>query len=117
MEVKADDHSGEVASTDELREALTEAIWLQAREIRVSIYSKDGANLSIVLEDRPWSKRPPLQVAYHSGSAHARAVLRTLVEAALPDVVPGPERFATHVGVPVGLLFSGTLSSSAQESR
>ncbi len=73
LEVKAGKHSGDVASANDLREAITEAMWLASDTISVTVYSEgsDAANLSVILE-QPFRRypTPALRVLYHSVTGH-----------------------------------------------
>jgi hypothetical protein len=112
LEVKAGKHSGDIASADDLREAITEAMWLASDTIRVTLYSEgsDAANLTVTLE-QPFRRysAPALQVLYHSGTTQSRALLRMLIEDALPAEPADPRRHWRWLGPLVGLLWIGTL--------
>jgi hypothetical protein len=111
--VKAGKHSGDVASANDLREAITEAMWLASDTISVTVYSEgsDAANLSVILE-QPFRRypTPALRVLYHGGTAHSRALLRMLIEDALPAEPTDPRRHWRWLGPLCGLLMSGTIA-------
>lgn len=109
IEVKIGNHSGDVASADALQGAFTEAIWLSATRIEVSIYSAsaDGANLTVTLA-RPFPHSSALTVSYHSGTVSSRGLLRMLVENVLPESAD-PFRSARWIGPLVGLAWMGTI--------
>jgi hypothetical protein len=112
LEVKAGKHSGDIASADDLREAITEAMWLASDTISVTLYSEssDAANLTVTLE-QPFRRypAPALRVLYHSGTTQSRGLLRMLVEDALPAEPTHPRRHWRWLGPLLGLLMSGTL--------
>jgi hypothetical protein len=110
IEVKAGTHSGKLASVTDLRTELTEAIWLAARRIDVSLYSEgaEAPGLTLVLDEPLYRTQPVLHVIYYGGTAGSREVLRNLVERLLPPDQPDPRRHAKWLGPLTGLLFEGT---------
>ncbi len=111
LDVQAGDHSGEIASADGLRDAITESIWLASDTISVTLYAEgsDAANLTVMLR-QPFPPTPALQVVYHSGTTQSRSLLRMLVENALPVEPMDPRRHWRWLGPLSGLLMSGTLA-------
>jgi len=113
LEVKVGDHSGEVASADDLRDAITESLWLASDTISVALYSEgsDAANLTVTLR-QPFLRypTPALQVLYHSGTVQSRGLLRMLIEDALPAEPADPRQHWRWLGPLCGLLMSGTLA-------
>jgi len=99
-------HEGPLASTQELRNELTEALWLSSRSIRVRIHPSnyEGPGIGVSLEPG----EPVLIVVYHSGTPQARETLRTLVERALPLDPPDPRRHWRWLGPIFGIAFSLT---------
>jgi hypothetical protein len=113
LEVKAGKHSGDIASADDLREAITETMWLASDTISVTLYSEgsNAANLTVTLE-QPFRRyqTPALRVLYHSGTNQSRGLLRMLVEDVLPAEPADPRRHWRWLGPLVGLLWVGTFA-------
>lgn len=110
LEVEAGSHSGDIASADDLHDAVTEAIWLASETISVTFYSEgaDAANLTVRLS-QPFQAVPALMVIYHGGTPRSRALVRMLVENVIPAEPVDPLRHWRWLGPLWGLLFFGTI--------
>jgi hypothetical protein len=103
LNVEIGDHEGSLASSQELRNELTETLWLASRRIGVSLRPLDGdyvmLNLTLGLPE------PVLIVGYHGGTPQLLETLRVVVERALPPERPDPRRHWRWIG-PMRLVHS-----------
>lgn len=106
LDVAIGDHEGKLSSVGELRDELTEALWLSSRRIRVRLSPAqyDDTWMAISLEPDD----PVLIALYHGGTLQSRETLRAVVERALPDR-PDPKRHWRWVGPIFGIAYSATL--------
>lgn len=100
-------HEGNLASPDELRTELTEALWLGSQSVSVRLSSSHNGYFSLGL--RLELPEPVLFVVYHGGTPHSRETLRAMVERALPPERRDPRRRWRSVGPIVGCAYAATL--------
>jgi hypothetical protein len=101
-------HEGTLASVEELRDELTQALWLGSRKISVTAAGKcEGARvaLSLVLEPT----YPVVLVVYHGETPRWRETLRAVVERELPPESPDPRRHWRWVAPIVGCCWAATI--------
>jgi hypothetical protein len=106
LHVETGGYEGDLGSAADLRDELTEAMWLASNSVQIGIRS-DGPNMILLLGNRYVA---PLVVAYHGGTAQERETLRVLVERALPAERSAPVRRWWGIGLLVGMLFDGGLA-------
>jgi hypothetical protein len=107
LNVTIGDNEGPLDSVQELRDQLTETLWLSSRNIRVRL-SAPGIDIS------PWLSifiglQDPVFVQYHGGTGQARETLRVLVERALGPDPPDPRRHLRWLRPIFGTAYSATL--------
>lgn len=111
LKVEIGNHEGELASSDDLRHELTEALWLGSDRITVAMTSTVNAGpgqgwpgLVMVLSPG----EPVLGVSYYGGTPQLRETLRVVVERTLPPEHPDPRRRWRWLGPIVGCAYAAT---------
>lgn len=106
LRVQIGDHEGTLAPQD-LRNELTEALWLGSRAISVLLSPSDynQVHLSVALS----LPEPVLFLTFHGGTTQSRETLRAMVERALSKERHDPRRHWRWVGPIVGCAYAATV--------
>lgn len=104
--VKVGDHEGRLLPQD-LRNELTEALWLGSQQVTVMLSPDDYRQVSLSLMLGP--PEPVLYLTFQGGTTQTRETLRAVVERALPAERSDTRRNWRWVGPVVGCAYSATI--------